>query len=78
MNTAIEFDARSLLFIPADAERFIARAADRGADVIVLDLADGVAPSAKPNARAALDGAVQRLRRSGSVVYVRVNHEAPC
>ena len=76
MNTASEFDARSLLFIPADAERFVAKAADRGADVIVLDLEDGVAPSAKQLARAALRGAVQRLHRSGCIVYVRVNHEA--
>ena len=76
MHIAADFDARSLLFIPADAERFVAKAADRGADVIVLDLEDGVAPSAKHAARAALRGAVQRLRRSGCVVYVRVNHEA--
>ncbi len=76
MKTAGEFNARSLLFIPADAERFIAKAAERGADVIVLDLEDGVAPSSKLKARAALQGAVQHLHQSGAVVYVRVNHEA--
>ena len=31
----MEFDARSLLFIPADAERFIAKGAERGADAII-------------------------------------------
>ena len=76
MKTAREFNARSLLFIPADAERFIAKAAERGADVIVLDLEDGVAPSSKLKARAALQGAVQHLHQSGVMVYVRVNHEA--
>ena len=76
MKTAGEFDARSLLFIPADAERFIAKAAQREADVIVLDLEDGVAPSSKLKARAALQGAVQHLHQSGVTVYVRVNHEA--
>ena len=76
MKTASEFNARSLLFIPADAERFIAKAAERGADVIVLDLEDGVAPSSKLKARAALQGAVQHLHQSGVMVYVRVNHEA--
>ena len=75
MTTAAEFNARSLLFIPADAERFIAKAAERGADVIVLDLEDGVAPSSKLKARAALRDAVQQLHQSGVVVYVRVNNE---
>ena len=75
MTTAAQFNARSLLFIPADAERFIAKAAERGADLIVLDLEDGVAPSAKLTARAALRDAVQQLHQSGMVVYVRVNNE---
>ena len=74
-TTAPQFNARSLLFIPADAERFIAKAAERGADVIVLDLEDGVAPSAKLKARAALRDAVQLLHKSGVIVYVRVNNE---
>lgn len=76
MKTAAEFDARSLLFIPADAERFIAKAAERGADVVVLDLEDGVAPASRLKARAALQGAVQRLHQAGVMVYVRVNHDA--
>ena len=29
---------RSLLYVPATAERFVAKAAERGADGIVLDL----------------------------------------
>ncbi|MDB5943225.1 MAG: hypothetical protein JWQ13_2791 [Ramlibacter sp.] len=75
MTHTDEFDARSLLFIPADAERFIAKGAQRGADVIILDLEDGVAPSSKDRARAALPGAVKQLHEGGATVYVRVNNE---
>ena len=68
------FEPRSLLFVPADAQAFIAKAAIRGADVIVLDLEDGVAPAAKQDARAALGGAVRQLQQRGATVHVRVNH----
>ena len=70
-----DFDARSLLFIPADAERFIAKGAERGADVIILDLEDSVAPASKPRARAALPSAVKQLHAGGATVFVRVNNE---
>jgi citrate lyase subunit beta/citryl-CoA lyase len=33
---------RSLLFIPADKQKFIASAATRGADAIILDLEDSI------------------------------------
>ena len=76
MTHPADFDARSLLFIPADAQRFIAKGADRGADVIILDLEDGVAPSAKAAARAALPVALTQLHQGGATVFVRVNNEA--
>ena len=75
MTATPEFDARSLLFIPADAERFIAKGAARGADVIILDLEDGVAPASKAMARAALPAAVRQLHAGGATVYIRVNNE---
>ena len=75
MTATHEFDARSLLFIPADAERFIAKGAERGADAIILDLEDGVAPASKARARAALPSAVKQLHAGGATVYVRVNNE---
>ena len=74
MTTASDFDARSMLFIPADAERFIAKGAQRGADAIILDLEDGVAPASKPRARAALPSAVKHLHAGGATVFVRVNN----
>ena len=43
--------SRSYLFVPADSERKIAKAADAGADALILDLEDSVAPDARPVAR---------------------------
>lgn len=42
---------RSLLFVPGDSERKFARAAGVGADALILDLEDAVAPSMKQRAR---------------------------
>ncbi len=43
---------RSLLFVPGDSERKFARARDCGADALILDLEDSVAPPNKAAARA--------------------------
>jgi citrate lyase subunit beta/citryl-CoA lyase len=40
-----------MLFVPCDSERKLARAADTGADALVLDLEDSVLPERKPLAR---------------------------
>ena len=66
---------RSLLYVPANSERFIAKAHERGADAIILDLEDSVAPTDKPAARAALATAVPSVGRNGAKVLVRVNAE---
>lgn len=68
------FDARSILCVPAEQERFVLRAAERRADLILLDLEDGVAPAAKEFARASLRRHVEFLHGEGASVYVRVNH----
>lgn len=64
---------RSLLYIPANTERFIAKAHELGADAIILDLEDAVEEGSKTAARAALADAVPRVGRNGARVYVRVN-----
>lgn len=46
--------ARSYLYLPGDRPDRMARAADRGADAVILDLEDGVAPSRKDAARTAV------------------------
>ena len=43
---------RSLLFVPGNSERKFAKARGAGADVLILDLEDSVAPSQKDMARA--------------------------
>jgi citrate lyase subunit beta / citryl-CoA lyase len=45
---------RSLLFVPADSERKFAKADGSGADALILDLEDSVAPSRKAFARDAV------------------------
>jgi citrate lyase subunit beta/citryl-CoA lyase len=45
---------RSLLFVPGDRPDRMAKALDLGADALILDLEDAVAPAAKPEARQAI------------------------
>jgi len=66
----------SMLFVPADTDRFIAKAGQRGADALILDLEDAVARPAKAVARANLAAFTPALKAGGGVpVYVRVNNE---
>lgn len=66
--------ARSFLFVPADSERKMAKGADSGADALILDLEDSVAPSRTHIAR---DMALAYLRanadRSRQQLWVRIN-----
>jgi citrate lyase subunit beta/citryl-CoA lyase len=64
---------RSLLFVPATAEKFVARAHSRGADVIILDLEDSIPPPAKEAARAALPAAAKTAGQAGADICVRIN-----
>jgi citrate lyase subunit beta / citryl-CoA lyase len=66
---------RSLLYVPVSSERFLAKAHERGADAIILDLEDAVAPARKDAARARLGEAVAMARRGGAVIFVRINAE---
>jgi citrate lyase subunit beta/citryl-CoA lyase len=63
---------RSLLFVPADSERKFAKASGIGADALILDLEDSVAPGRKAFAR----GAVKELLGGGARDWsflVRIN-----
>ena len=42
---------RSLMFVPATGEKFVAKAHARGADVVILDLEDSIPPGEKQAAR---------------------------
>jgi citrate lyase subunit beta/citryl-CoA lyase len=63
---------RSLLFVPADSERKIAKALASGADAVILDLEDSVALAAKPAARSLVTSTL-RARGKGQKILVRIN-----
>lgn len=67
---------RSLLYVPAHSERFIAKAHERGADALILDLEDSVPEAEKEAARDSLDRSIQSVGRNGAAVFVRVNSGA--
>ena len=64
---------RSMMFVPVTAEKFVRTGADRGADAIILDLEDAVAPSQKDHARTLIQDAIPQVARNGADVVVRVN-----
>lgn len=51
---------RSWMFVPGDSPRKQARAAESGAEALILDLEDSVAPQAKAGARATVAGFLAR------------------
>jgi citrate lyase subunit beta / citryl-CoA lyase len=66
---------RSLLFIPGDDERKLAKGVGCGADALILDLEDAVSAARKAAARAltAQYVATTRLLKPRPLLYVRVN-----
>ncbi len=64
---------RSFLFVPADNDRLLASAVGKPADVVILDLEDGTAPSQREAARAALPQSLAAVQRAGQVAAVRIN-----
>lgn len=66
---------RSLMFCPANAERFVSKAHTRGADAIILDLEDSVSSGEKAAARAGVAAAARTVGQAGADVLVRINRE---
>ncbi len=64
---------RSLLFVPADSERKLARGPQSGADALILDLEDSVVPANRPLARAQARAFLDATGSAGFRRYVRVN-----
>ena len=64
--------ARSLLFVPAHRADRYSKALASGADTVVIDLEDSVAPNAKDAARAALDAAWDGLDNRERIL-IRIN-----
>jgi len=64
---------RSALFVPLADGRFLAKAHERGADALLLDLEDSVPPAQKAEARARMPEAARRLAAQGATLMLRVN-----
>lgn len=65
---------RSMLFVPADSERKLAKALGSAADALILDLEDAVVAAQKPAARKAAAAFVaEQASRLQSLLFVRIN-----
>ena len=66
---------RSLLFVPADSEKKLAKSLTSPADVLILDLEDSVAASRRPVAREMAKAFIGDARKAGAMakLYVRIN-----
>lgn len=65
---------RSFLYVPADSGARLARAGQRGADAVIADLEDSVAPARKPAARTAAAAWITQSRGTGGFErWLRVN-----
>lgn len=66
---------RSFLFVPGDSEKKLDKSLGTGADALVLDLEDSVAPGAKEAARGTLVAFLKQARQVAKrpKLYVRVN-----
>ena len=64
---------RSLLFVPGDSERKFAKARGVGADALILDLEDSVAPSQKAAARDMVSQLLEEKAPRDWAFFVRIN-----
>jgi citrate lyase subunit beta / citryl-CoA lyase len=64
---------RSLLYVPVVEERFVAKAHERGADAVILELEDAVPPSEKARARTLVRDAAASVSQGSAEVLVRIN-----
>jgi citrate lyase subunit beta/citryl-CoA lyase len=65
--------ARSYLFVPANRPDRYGKALDSGADAVIVDLEDAVAPAAKTQARDTLADWLGRQANQQDKLWVRVN-----
>lgn len=64
---------RSYLYVPADRPDRIAKSVERGADAVILDLEDSIAPLVKETARANAAQWLESVPEYGGQIWVRVN-----
>jgi citrate lyase subunit beta/citryl-CoA lyase len=66
--------ARSYLFVPGDKPSMLQKAATRGADALILDMEDAVAPAAKLLARSTITEHLDWFEVDGPEIWIRVNN----
>jgi citrate lyase subunit beta / citryl-CoA lyase len=71
----VQLVRRSKLFVPVNRENFVAKAWTRGADCIILDLEDAIAPPDKASARKLVKDVIPLVNQGGAEVQVRINRE---
>ncbi len=73
MSLPGSISSRSYLYVPADREDRLARAAARGADALILDLEDSVPAAGKDQARRLLAGWLAGQHDTDCELWVRIN-----
>lgn len=66
---------RSKLFVPVNRDKFVVKAWTRGADCIILDLEDAIAPADKTSARKMVKDVIPIVNKGGADIQVRINRE---
>lgn len=65
---------RSILYVPGNTPKRVAKPPSFPADIITLDLEDSVPPAEKENARKLIRENIKAVGANGSEVYVRINN----
>ena len=64
---------RSILYVPANGPKYIAKAPSVGADALTIDLEDAVPPQEKERAREMLGATLAHVATGGADIIVRIN-----
>ena len=73
MDKQVPFLMRSLMFVPANNEKFLDSSVKRDADALLLDIEDSVPPVEKQKARDNIKQFVARADVRGKLIFPRVN-----
>lgn len=65
--------SRSALYVPGDAPDKLAKALDRGADELIVDLEDAVAPGRREHAREVVAAWLDAVGKTEVGIWVRIN-----
>ena len=68
---------RSYLYVPGDQGNRLEKAPGRGADALILDLEDAVAPQSKVAARELVGDWIRRNAATGQAVWLRITADDP-